>query len=54
MQEALLHSVDSITLAIPASGLNPSVDQPPALVIVKGRFEAGQLRSLLGKKGPSA
>ena len=50
-QDVLLHDVDSVMIAVPSSGLNPGVEQPPALIIVKGRFETAKLRSLLAKKG---
>ena len=50
-QDVLLHDVDSVTISVPSAGLNPGVEQPPVLVIVKGRFETAHLRSLLAKKG---
>jgi len=50
-QDVLLHDVDSVTISVPSSGLNPSIEQPPVLIIVKGRFETTQLRNLLATKG---
>jgi hypothetical protein len=50
-QDVLLNDVDSVTISVPSTGLNPGVEQPPALMIVKGRFETAHLRSLLVKKG---
>jgi hypothetical protein len=46
-RDMLLHDVDSVTVSVPSSGLNPGVEQPPVLIIVKGRFETAHLRSLL-------
>ena len=50
-QDVLLHDVDSVMISVPSAGLHSGVEQPPALVIVKGRFETAHLRSLLAKKG---
>jgi ribosomal protein L12E/L44/L45/RPP1/RPP2 len=48
LQDTLLHDLDSVVIAVPASGLaeGTTAAQPPALVVVKGRFNIAQLRSL--------
>src|SRR5207249_4155183 len=51
LQETLLHDVDSVLIAAPTAGLGKGATQPPALVVVKGRFNVAQLRSLLVRKG---
>jgi len=53
-QDAILHDVDSVTISIPSSGLNAGVEQPPVLLVVKGRFETAKLRGMLAKKGQTA
>jgi hypothetical protein len=51
LQGSLLHDLDSVLIAAPMSSLGKDITQPPALVVVKGRFNLAQLRSLLVKKG---
>src|SRR6266567_7713658 len=48
LQDVLLHDLDSVTISASASGLSKNTNQPPMLVVVKGRFNVDQLRSLAG------
>ncbi|MGH9659663.1 MAG: hypothetical protein ACRD96_14030 [Bryobacteraceae bacterium] len=43
--KAIANDVDAVVLAIPTAGLKPGAKNPPVLGIVKGRFDAGQIRS---------
>src|SRR5262249_26101299 len=46
--ESLVRDLDSVLIAGPASGLNgKSGNQPPILMVVKGRFDVGQIRGFL-------
>jgi hypothetical protein len=51
VENALLHDLDSVLIAAPASGLSKRSSQPPILVVVKGRFNVDQLRTLVMSKG---
>jgi len=53
LQNALLHDVDSVLIASSASGLSKGASKPPVLVVVKGRFNVDQLRSLIPAKSQS-
>jgi hypothetical protein len=46
LQDALLHDLDSITIAAPASALGKETSKPPVLVVVKGHFRADQFQGL--------
>src|SRR5437867_7077928 len=50
IEDALLHDLDSVLIAAPASGLSKNATQPPVLLVVKGRFNVGQLRTLIAGK----
>jgi hypothetical protein len=53
LQNTLLHDVDSVLIASSASGLSKGASKPPVLVVVKGRFNVDQLRSLIPAKSQS-
>ncbi len=42
MQDALLHDLDSILIAAPASGMKNGNAKPPMLFVMSGHFETGQ------------
>jgi len=54
IEDALLHDLDSLVIAIPASSLanSKSNAKPPVLFVVKGRFHVDQLRGLIMQKNP--
>jgi hypothetical protein len=54
VQDALLHDLDSMVIAIPASSLAHAKanTQPPVLFVIKGRFHEDQLRGLMMQKNP--
>jgi hypothetical protein len=51
LQDALLHDVDSILIAAPASEIAKGSPQASGLMVVKGRFEADRLRSMFTATG---
>jgi len=53
LQNTLLHDVDSVLIASSAIGLSKGASKPPVLVVVKGRFNVDQLRSLIPAKNLS-
>ena len=53
LQNTLLHDVDSVLIASSASGLSKGASRPPVLIVVKGRFNVDQLRSLIPAKSLS-
>jgi hypothetical protein len=53
LQKTLLNDLDSVLIASSASALSKGASQPPALVVVKGRFNVDQLRSLIPAKSLS-
>jgi hypothetical protein len=54
IEDALLHDLDSLVIAIPASSLAHAKAgaRPPVLFVVKGRFHPDQLRGLIMLKNP--
>lgn len=46
LQDALLHDLESITIAARAGALGKGNSKPPVLVVVKGHFRADQFRNL--------
>jgi hypothetical protein len=46
LEDALLHDLDSITIAARASALGKANSRPPVLVVVKGHFRADQFQGL--------
>ena len=53
LQNTLLHDLDSVLIASSASSLSKGASKPPVLIVVKGRFDANQLRSLIPAKSLS-
>jgi hypothetical protein len=54
LQDALLHDLDSLVIAVPANALANAKGnaKPPILLVVKGRFHVDQLRALIMQKNP--
>src|SRR5216117_2416012 len=50
LKNTLLNDVDSVLIAASASALSKNASTPPFLVVVKGRFNADQLRGLIPPK----
>jgi hypothetical protein len=46
----VLHDLDSVLIASSASGLSKGANKPPVLMVMKGRFDVDQLRSLIPAK----
>ena len=51
IQNVLLHDLDSVLIASSATALGKATGQPPALVVVKGRFNVEQLQTVLRGTG---
>ncbi len=52
LQEIFRHNLDSIIIAASARALAKGTTQPPMLVVVKGRFEASQIREMMKLLSP--
>ena len=46
MQEVMMHDLDSIVIAAPASGMTKGNTKPPMLFVVSGHFKVDELRRL--------